>query len=567
MHEDARKLNETGGKLFEALTECVLEDIFGGGSITAQPRCEQMHIKPDIVIGSPNCPSHVVLVTHATAINNAGHKVDRGIEELFEIKTRFPKVPIAVNLIWHSPLAWSDGYIKRMDEMFDINWVAFRDCSEYESSLPEMINTLKKLDSSEPAEYRSIVRKSSLVSCFRNSIAARIKSSKQRNAELWKLERSKVFTITFSDRETDTKSGKDLVSLTSLRPEFLRELFEKGRVKVDPSWAQEMGADVLQIRTIRGSFASLDDVMIERFTKALTFFGKDNLTNLLCDISTRRWATGTTVEGVDIAEKRIEALFAAARSKTFIDLVESSWDPSSPLYTARCWPLYIGVAIIKAFADKEFGFLNAQRRALGDTHSAFRWDLLNRYARGEKDCLNRKDLLKVVQVFQDAIQSVRTKNPKAVLENEKYVSELGLHRVKDESPLMLFVERTLSFAGIGYEGWPNQGAITQCPFAVRAALGASSGRTAWHFKVGEAKLLHVLSNYSSTHKDKEYCAKARLARYEWATSHYKASSIGQLGLILDGRWKSSETSMFTSAGIRWFPSDDPGSWTDWLKSS
>jgi hypothetical protein len=132
---------------------------------------------------------------------------------------------------------------------------------------------------------------------------------------------------------------------------------------------------------------------------------------------------------------------------------------------------------------------------------------------------------------------------------------------------MLFVERTLSFAGIGYDGWPNQGAITQCPFAVRAALGASSGRTAWHFRVGEAKLLHVLSNYSSTHKDKEYCAKARLARYEWAKNHYKKASIGQLGLILDGRWKSSETSMFTSAGICWFSSDDPGSWTDWLKGS
>jgi hypothetical protein len=567
MHEDARKLNETGGKLFEALTECVLEDIFGGSAITAQPRCEQMHIKPDFVIGSPNCPSHVVLVTHATAINNAGHKVDRGVEELFEIKTRFQKIPVAINLIWHSPLAWIDGYIRRMDEMFDINWVAFRDCSGYETSLPEMINTLDRLDNSEPTEYKSIVRESSLVADFRNSIAARIKYSKRINTELWKLERSKAFTITFSDRETETKIGKDLISITSLRPKFLRELFEKGRVKVDANWTQEIGADVLQIRTLRGTFASLHNATIERFAKASTFFGKTTLTNLLCDISTKRWATGTTVEGVQIAEKRIETLFAAARSKTLIELVESSWDPSSLLYSARCWPLYIGVAIIKALADKEFGFLNAQRRALGDTHSAFRWDLLNRYARGEKDCLNRKDLLKVVQVFQDAIQSLRIKDPRTVLENENYVAELALHRVKDESPLMLFVERTLSFAGIGYDGWPNQGAITQCPFAVRAALGASSGRTAWHFRVGEAKLLHVLSNYSSTHKDKEYCAKARLARYEWAKNHYKKASIGQLGLILDGRWKSSETSMFTSAGICWFSSDDPGSWTDWLKGS
>jgi hypothetical protein len=566
MHDDAKKLNETGGKLFEALTECILEDIYGVESITAQPSCDTMHIKPDILVGSASNPSHVVLVTHATAINNAGHKVDRGIEELFEIKTRFRGVPIAVNLIWHSPLAWSDGYLKRMDEMFDVNWVAFRDCELYESSLPEMIAVLDQLNLSESSEYHEIVRSSNLVYAYSTSVSERILTSNRKNAALWRIERSQRFSVTFEHSESDTSMGKDLVSLTAMRPGLLQEVLEKGRVKVDPALAQEIRTNVLRVRTLNGTFVSLEDSLVSRLEKASSFFGVNHLNGLLCDIATKRWATGTTVETADVAKSRIEQVIDCCESGTLLGLVDDSWDCSSKFYTARCWPLYVGVAIIKVFVDREFGFLNAQRRALGDTHSAFRWDLLNRYVRGEQSCLSRADLEKVVSVFQELIRGLDEIDAESVFGNKRYIAELELHRVKDENPLMLFVEKTLSVAKIDFEGWPSQGKITQCPFAVRAGLGAASGRTSWHFQIKDGRLLHVLSNYSSTHKDKEYCAKSRLSRYQWDGRKYDRSPVGEIGIILDGRWRSSETSMFSSAGIHCFPSDDPKAWIKWLKN-
>ena len=565
MHEDALKLNESGGKLFEALTECILEDLYGKASVTAQPSCKTMHIKPDILVGPPARPTHVVLVTHATAVNNAGHKIDRGTEELFEIKTRFPTIPVAINLIWHSPLAWKDGYLKRMDEMFDANWVAFRDCDEYAASLPEMIATLKAMERADSDQYHSILRKGTLISTYKTSILAHLRSVTKKNVALWRAERQRHYGIIFDAPGVDTRLRKDLISITALRPELLRDLLQKGRAKVDPKTAQEIGTEILRRKTLSGSIVSLDDALQQRLHGASSFLGPKPFADLLCDISVKRWSSGTTVEGIDVAKARVEALLSACRDGKLLDLVAESWDTQSPLYSARCWPLYIGVAVIKALLDEDFGFLNAQRRALGDTHQAYRWDLLNRYARGESDCLSRADLSKVIKVFQANVNSLPSTDADSILKNESYLAQLALHRVKDENPLMLFVERTLSLAGIQYEGWPDQGPTTQCPFAVKANLASTSGLTSWHFKIHDGRLLHVLSSYSATHKDKEYCAKAHLSRYRWGGREFEKSSFGEVGLILDGKWKPSETSMFSSAGVVWFPSDNPTSWIEWLK--
>ncbi len=155
-----RKLNESGGRVFEFITAEALSLLFPNSIVKLQPPgMGGMIIQPDIAIYTDSGELQaIVLSGHATTKNSAGMKVDRSLEELFEVKECFAGTVVCASFIWHSPNGWATGHIKRMDEAFDYSFVSYRDCSViWESLVPEICELADAVKGKEEESARSIV--------------------------------------------------------------------------------------------------------------------------------------------------------------------------------------------------------------------------------------------------------------------------------------------------------------------------------------------------------------------------------------------------------------------------
>lgn len=240
-----RKLNEPGGKLFELLSFLMLEES-SGEKVLFQPRPSYMLINPDLAIGKEDSPKVIALVTHATAKNAAGVKVDRNIEELFEAKTLSPikNIPKVINFIWHSPVGWADGHIARLENAFDFTWIAFRDCKAYTSLLSTFVKLSIDIAGLNFKDSLDIVKKANIIKRllleFNPLYRKNILTTEIKHKNLWTYERKRVVPYSYKiPLAINNRVKLDLMSLMLVPLSSLSSLLngksEKNAPQFDPA--------------------------------------------------------------------------------------------------------------------------------------------------------------------------------------------------------------------------------------------------------------------------------------------------------------------------------------------
>lgn len=569
MISDAIKLNESGGKLFEILSEMMLEDIFGKKQVFPQPKCPQMLIAPDIFIKSETKPSHIVMVTHATAKNAAGVKVDRTSEELFEAKTKIYPPPMSINLIWHSPIGWAKGHLDRLEEMFDCSWIAFNDCMDYTKALPKMIEVANHISGCDREKSASIARASNLSKHFMRSLKDKLSRASHKNDSLWahEIRRLKAFSRP-PIVPINTEVKDDLISLCVIPAEDLAELLQRKRLPFSSKHQIGINAGGLtRTKSLRGDGVAIEANLYSRIDPIACQLTPQGVVGMVKDISESEGYSQflTTYEAEHKKLARINLIARAVKQRSLHSLVADCWKKSSDLYTGRCWPFDIASGLIKSLVNEDFGLLNIQREALGDNRAGFKWDSLVWFINGDTTALPNKDLRAIAAKFESYLAKTDLSDPEKLLEDLLYWQKMSVQKNKTGNPLPWLVRHTLLRGKIPFIGFPDSGISTYCPFAAKAGAAKVSGVTRWHFFVNEEKILHVLTNYSTTHKHKEYSAKTRIAHHIWNGTDYDLSQIQHIGFVLDGEWSEDEVGMFIDAGAHVFPANNPNAWVEWAK--
>lgn len=574
-----RKLNEPGGKLFELLSLLMLEEA-SGKQVIFQPRPSYMQINPDLAVGDEEAPIILALVTHATAKNAAGVKVDRSLEELFEAKTLSPprQVPIVINLIWHSPVGWATGHIARLENAFDFTWIAFRDCKAYRALLPVFVKLSSEIALLEFEEAMNILRRSNVLKPlmieFGQLFHKAIDRSNSTHPQLWLQERRRC--APFKSKTSFAIGNRvklDLMSLLVVPPATLPSLLNgKGEPytsEFDPAIQSEA---VVRFRSLVKNEVRIPQGLIQRMEPLVSFIGVETIETALTGArDTEGYGSITTAfEPEERTERRISLLREASANGALYELVQESWDKSSPLYNGRCWAVEFGTTLVKACLNDDYGLLALQREALGDSRLEYYWNLLIWYVRGKKDALTESEVQSVCSVLEKNISRIGTKtdNSRLAKDVREWLAK-ELRKIKTGNPLPWLIRATLADRGVTVTGFPGLSIQRYCPFAALSGLANASGVTRWHLMVGKKnkRILHVLSSYSSTHKHKEYSAKARLAHYVVTNgSIARDTAINGIAIILDGVWRESEVNMFQQAGVDVFAMDDPKSWLEWAST-
>jgi hypothetical protein len=568
-----RKLNEPGGKLFELLSYLMLEEA-SGEKVTFQPRPTYMLINPDLAIGKESAPIVLALVTHATAKNAAGVKVDRNIEELFEAKTLSPlnNIPKVINFIWHSPVGWADGHIARLENAFDFTWIAFRDCKAYTSLLPTFVKlsadivALNFKDSLDVIKKAGILKK--LLLEFSPLFRKNILTTKIKHGNLWTNERKRV--VPYSSKSPFAVNNRvklDLMSLMLVPLSSLSLLLKGKSEKTTPLFDSAiMAGSLVNFRSLVKNEVSISKDLQFRLDLLIRTLGIDTLVTALTGANdTEGFNSLTTAfEPENLTEKRVSLLRMHSTKGTLYDLIQESWNKTSLLYNGRCWVIEFAVTIIKTKLRADYGLLTVQREALGDSRLNFGWDLLFWYVTGKRKSLTEPQLRQISKIIESYINKISSKTNDLTLSREVrnwLIKEL--RKKKQGNPLPWLVKTALTNAGIKSKGFPETLISRACPFATLSGLKSTSGLSLWHI-LAEKKIIHILSSYSSTHKHKEYSAKARVANYVAGGGLIqKDTAISEIGIILDGIWSESEVNMFQKAGVNIFSMDNPSAWLKW----
>jgi len=538
-----------------------------------------MLIEPDLGVRDDSGYEAIALVTHATAKNAAGVKIDRSLEELFEAKTRAPKPNclLMINLIWHSPFGWTKGHISRLDNAFDLNWVAFRDSHAYASHLQGMVSLAKTIATLSIDDSLAAVEGSGLATAFIPEIKKKIAAFSRPlrlHQSLWSCERSRLATLPTPIGTISNTVKLDLTALSMLPPNSLGGFLTASRMPYAPVYDPVLASGgLVRVNSIKGSFVTMPAPLAARVGALCASAGLDPVE---WSLSSARVAEGFSAffvafESPAIAEERVRRVRSAATSSGFNNLLDDAWDATDPLFTGTCWPLEFAVALVQETSESGYGLLTLQREALGDLNPSFGWDPLWRYVSGDRTRLSGSDIAQVCHKISGRLSGISTRSSDGKLAAivQARISK-RLRRKKKANPLLWFVRAVIDASTMTATGFPSIGMQHQCPFSQLAGLRSISGRSAWHFRIvdkhvpGSHRLLHVLSSYSSTHKHKEYALKGRLVHYGTRKASVVLSqAVTQVAVLLDGKWSSSQTELLRNAGVSVFAIDDIGSWVAW----
>jgi hypothetical protein len=567
INQDAEKLNESGGRLFELLSEVMICKAFPDLEFHSQPPTDVMHIAPDIFLGSASNPRIAVLVTHATVKNAAGMKTERNIEELFELKTRFRSIPIVINMIWHSPIGWSDSHLRRQDEYFDVNWVAFRDCPSLSKVLPNMAGLADKISGLERPVAKALVEKAGLLSEIYPSFVSHLKDMDKKNGRLWNTSRRAFPTSKIPGQKISCRVKLDLTQLCAIPSDSAKKFLEGADLPLDLEWmSQAIDTGVYQRQVTLTSRAAIPETGLHsRCMKTFSSLPEVSLEKTIENISQSEGfdRIQSRQESEKLTKQRLDIIGAAVGDNNLCDLFSESFRRQSELYTGRCWPIELASNLIKANLDDNFGLTFLQRSILGDNRESYKWNSLTWYVNGDQSALTSSDLKAVAGGLEQILSDIKFDNLNALVESISSWRDKELRKGKKSNPLLWFVKSLLDVSGVGYEGFPGKSFSTRCPACDHLNLPKASGITRWHFRIGD-KILHVLSNYSSSHKDKEYSAKTRLSYCHLEKGKYFVRPNHHVAFILDGEWSEGEVSMFKSAGSHVFPADEVNSWLSWI---
>lgn len=577
-----KKLNEAGGKVFELMTYLLFESVYGAGQVTYQPRPPYMLINPDLGIGDIEEPSTLVLITHATAINSAGVKIDRSIEELFQAKTRAPvnSIPKVVSIIWHSPVGWAEGQLKRIDSAFDLNWVAFRDSDQYVISLEKIIALCEKTENLDFQSSLSIVKESGVIDYFKDSftnIYQLFLEKKQHNKTIWHWERNRCISYReLNGYAIKTNMKYDLISMLPIPSDLFKKLCLSNNETVKFSSEYEgsiLAGGLSEKVSLKGREVCLQPELFMRIQEPLNFLGFDVFSQTL---SLTREEHG--IESIDLLfesnddlKKKIDLVRNSLQKNQFYELVLNSWEEESGIYTGRCWPIEFAVAILKIFVDRYLGLLTIERESIGNTGNSFPLSKLIAYVNGSIKLLGQEEIRSICQVITEYFKTISLPSDSSLISVQlQHWFKREYMKKKKSNPLLWFVRNALLSQGVTLEGFPSPLITFQCPFAQKVNLRKASGANRWHFRTysdnEKRKILHVLSSYSSSHKHKEYSAKQRLIRYTVSHDQFvQRDEFDEIGIILDGIWREHEVQMFLQSGVVVFPIDRIQDWINWCK--
>lgn len=578
-----KKLNSMGGRLFELLSIHCLEEMVGKNRVIDQPpRPDFMLIDPDIGIKRSKSKMDFILVSHATAKNAATMKIDRSIEELFQIKTGFPKgyVPKVINLIWHSPYGWTSGQISRLSSAFDLNWVAFDDINFFERNIKDMIVMSEKIKILSDSEIEEYVRNHRLTKLFNKKLIphlSKVFSARNRkHSKFWLEERKRLNRIKKPPPESINNNLKQDLMVLAFTPigeimDFINGKREKPCTKYDSGVAS--GA-LLEQKSISGKHIVMNPEMRYRMRKIMNLIDESVLQKTIQRVKNSEGFNllQMAYDKDSIVFKRIKHIKRSIDQNKFLLLIQQSWNADDSLYTGSCWPIEYGVTIIQECIDPSYGFMTLQRDSIGDQNLAYGWNPLGEYVSGKKDSLSKDQLSSIGDGLSLKLKlSFSEHSLQAIIGKVKSGLRIKARRKKKSNPLKWFVLSVLERENIYWKGFPDQPITRKCLFSELAGLSAVTGRTVWQFSLpsksdNSEQLLHILSSYSSTHKHKEFSLKSRLAFYKVKNDQIiRDRSISDVTILLDGIWSQSEVNMLSNAGINIFGIDQVNDWVCSIK--
>lgn len=536
------KWNESGGRLFEFLSVEMLSIVFPDAMIEWQPKgLDTVIIQPDIAIYNSN---HELLALglsgHATTKNSAGMKVDRSVEELFEIKESLPETVQVFSIIWHSPNGWSAGHLKRMDEAFDYNFVVFRECVDIWNTIVPEINVLAaRIKGADEKTSIRLVKESSIprkIAKHFGGLQRVVFGGKERNHELWESIRQRYRHHKTIENEINSRPysriKEALIPLMWLPIEGVKSAIEGKTI--------EKNDKSNTFIRLGGAIQATNGIKVNASISSLSIaYDKSIILETIQGLQTAE-GINTLLDSLESSERMNSRIFRteeAVKRRTLFTLCEHAFDPTDVDYTGKCWPLEVITAWIKYRIDGKFGLVEAQREAIGDTRTNYGWDPIIYYAEGNIDALDDESIKRICSVLEDKVQQAKSISVEELSANILREAR----KEKNNNPLQWIIRKTLDHNGVEY----SRGLSIQEVFARQAGLAASSGRTTFQLKIdteNECYIIHALSAYSTTHKDVEFSAKARQF-FLLYPNNYK------MVYVVDGtNWPERTIRMFNRAG-------------------
>ena len=570
----ARKYYELGGKLYEAVTACGLEDL--GFEYVLNPPLLLMHVVPDFVIPEEKNPKIVILVTHSTAQAGTKMKFLRNIDELFEIKSRiYPKCK-AINLIYSSKRGWKPQLLHILRKVFDGNLVIFN--QEYGQEFLDRLhkNALTQIEGLIFEETKERVRNiiesnKRLREIYHKYFLTDLKEVlssplNQELVELWKREYGRVQSLDkrkWKIKMKNTYFKRGLIKASFLNKseiELLHGNVSQGgsrTFKLDgvPKNVEQhlLELGLIEIfQTLTGREASLDQelcyILSRMNVKEIISFIEivrkeypdvDNFLFKMRDTTKLREMISIICNGLQRDDKPYE--------DTIFQMLKECHEQDDYLgfQTTRNWVFETCMDIIRHFVPKHrysFDVLceeaNLQR---GQGLARFSYvDFFERKARNLPD----EKLQKISKVFANHFKSLRVENIKNSM--EKIVSTtchfifitLAKHRtINFLKPYVRQILERHDFE-IMEEGVRIRSNLSE--YAGAKVGAADSTYTFSVSKKGQIMIVDVIAAYAGTHKHKEMSARIRMSKYVWDKRKRSFEELKQIRrwiLVLDGPWK------------------------------
>jgi len=430
-----------------------------------------------------------------------------------------------------------------MDEAFDYSFVSYRDCADiWESLIPEICDLADRTKGKEEPEARRMIASSSIPQRIATHITAfgeLVENQNQNHLKRWRRFSEQYRRKQAYDKRFASSVKSALIPLAWLPSGDLERIISGKTVKKHDQLEAfvRLGGGVAATAGIRGNA----DILELQY-----FFDKKIVTKTIQGMQSSE-GIHPLIDSLGSAERlssRIIRTAKAVQAKTLENLCEDAQNKADIDYTGRCWPFEICTAWVKLKKDNKFGLLEAQREAIGDTRTDYSWDPIIYYTEGQFDKLSAEQVRDICGYLEEKLNDVKPVTPSEL--SDSLLTEA--HKEKKYNPLHWIVRETLEFYQIPY----NKKYTFQCLFAEKAGLQRSSGRTTYQLFVntgGKRTIIHTLSAYSSTHKDVEFAAKARLCHHREIDGAIQRKKDIRIVYVLDGtHWPARTVYMLERAG-------------------
>jgi hypothetical protein len=562
------KYYEVGGKLYEAVTACGLEDL--NVEYVWNPSLLLMRVIPDFVIPSEEKPEKVILVTHSTSSYGTKMKFLRNIDELFEIKTRISPHCKALNMLYSSKRGWKTQLITIFDKVFDGNLVVFK--RDYGEKFLELLHryALRQIKDLTFDETKKFI-KELLESClelreiyekyFLKDLENLLNSKVNTDLlPLWKKEYEKV------------RSRKQIRSNIIIRNTY----FKRGLIKA--SFLTDNEIETLSKYAKSSSFAMNEDIRkirshledLKLISTSMTLDGEQVQLDEELHFVLERMQPKEITSFLEFARKTYpdieEYLFKIKDTNKLRQIIKffcqelkgNDLSLSAKLFrmikncrknaeylgvrSKRNWVLEICIDIIKYFKPQlRYSYDVLSRETNLPMIGGF--SPIPMFIRGEKD-LSEDYLKKISEVLANHLTSIGVDIIEKNLDNivkeicQQTLVTLAKHRTINLLKLFTLLKLKESGCKILQEHVP----IRSC---LSAYAGARTGTadSIYTFKIekdGLNVIVDVIAAYEQTHKHKEMSARIRMSRYQWnekIKNFEEFKEIDKWILVLDGPWE------------------------------